>query len=69
MALTSEQKQELFAVLGRTGGHREVMKKAREIPAEYQAMLNQTRDAHMLLARFGGPSFGGLKNVNNTTNK
>lgn len=32
---------------------------------EAQAMLNQTRDAHMLLARFGGPSFGGLKNVNN----
>lgn len=30
-----------------------------------QASLNQTRDAHMLLARFGGPSFGGLKNVNN----
>lgn len=30
-----------------------------------QALLNQTRDAHMLLARFGGPSFGGLRNVNN----
>jgi len=30
-----------------------------------QALLNQTRDAHMLLARFGGPSFGGLKNVDN----
>ena len=26
-------------------------------------LLKQTRDAHMLLARFGGPSFGGLKNV------
>lgn len=30
-----------------------------------QALMNQTRDAHMLLARFGGPSFGGLRNVNN----
>ena len=30
-----------------------------------QSMLNQTRDAHMLLARFGGPAFGGLVNVNN----
>ena len=30
-----------------------------------QALLNQTVDAHRLLARFGGPSFGGLKNVNN----
>lgn len=29
------------------------------------ALMNQTKDAHMLLARFGGPSFGGLKNVNN----
>ena len=30
-----------------------------------QAQMNRTRDAHMLLARFGGPSFGGLRNVNN----
>ena len=30
-----------------------------------QALMNQTRDAHMLLARFGGPSFGGLVNVTN----
>ena len=30
-----------------------------------QALLNQTRDAHMLLARFGGPAFGGLMNINN----
>ena len=30
-----------------------------------QALLNQTTDAHMLMARFGAPSFGGLKNVNN----
>lgn len=30
-----------------------------------RALMNQTRDAHMLLARFGGPSFGGLTNVNN----
>ena len=30
-----------------------------------QALLNQTKDAHMLLARFGGPAFGGLVNVIN----
>lgn len=30
-----------------------------------QVLVNQTRDAFDLLARFGGPSFGGLKNVNN----
>ncbi len=43
---------------------------ARELKPEtslplVQAMLNQTKDAHMLLARFGGPAFGGLVNVNN----
>lgn len=34
-----------------------------------RAFLNQTVDAHMLLARFGGPSFGGLKNVNNALSR
>ena len=34
-----------------------------------RALLNQTVDAHMLLARFGGPSFGGLKNVNNSLSR
>lgn len=33
--------------------------------AEAQALMHQTRDAYMLLARFGGPAFGGLINVNN----
>ena len=33
--------------------------------ASAQALMNQTRDAHMFLARFGGPAFGGLINVNN----
>ena len=28
-------------------------------------LLKQTEDAFSLLARFGGPSFSGLKNVNN----
>lgn len=28
-------------------------------------LLQETLDAHMLLAKFGGPSFGGLENVNN----
>lgn len=34
-----------------------------------RAQMNQTIDAHMLLARFGGPSFGGLKNVNNALSR
>ncbi len=34
-----------------------------------QSLLNQTKDAHMLLARFGGPAFGGLKNVNNALSR
>ncbi len=32
---------------------------------EAQRLLQETTDAHMLLAKFGGPSFGGLENVNN----
>lgn len=34
-----------------------------------RALLSQTVDAHMLLARFGGPSFSGLKNVNNALSR
>lgn len=34
-----------------------------------QSLLQQTQDAHMLMARFGGPSFGGLKNVNNALSR
>lgn len=34
-----------------------------------RALLNQTVDAHMLLARFGGPSFGGLKNCSNALSR
>ncbi len=34
-----------------------------------EALINQTKDAHMLLARFGGPAFGGLKNVNNALSR
>lgn len=34
-----------------------------------RTLLKQTTDAHMLLARFGGPSFGGLKNVNNSLSR
>lgn len=32
---------------------------------EAQDLMQETLDAHMLLAKFGGPSFGGLVNVNN----
>lgn len=37
--------------------------------ASARALLSQTADAYMLLARFGGPSFGGLKNVNNALSR
>ena len=32
---------------------------------EVQELLNQTVDAHMLIARYGAPSFGGISNVAN----
>ncbi len=31
-----------------------------------QNLLNMTEDAYLMLAKYGGPSFGGLKNVNNS---
>lgn len=31
-----------------------------------QALINQTHSAYVLLARFGGPSFGAIKNVNSS---
>ena len=34
-----------------------------------EALLKQTDDAYMLMAKFGAPSFGGLKNVNNSLNR
>lgn len=55
MALTTEQKQELLAVLGRTGGHREVMLRVREIPAEYQENLNRVEREELRLAFDGMP--------------
>ncbi len=33
--------------------------------ATVKMLLGQTEDAHALMAKFGAPSFGGLKNVNN----
>lgn len=33
---------------------------------EVNILLEQTYDAHMLIGRFGSPSFGGLKNINNS---
>lgn len=33
--------------------------------SEVELLLTQTEDAFSLLARFGGPSFSGLKNINN----
>jgi len=31
-----------------------------------QNLMNMTEDAYIMLAKYGGPSFGGLKNVNNS---
>ena len=31
---------------------------------EIDAMLNETNDAHMLISRFGAPSFGGYRDIN-----
>lgn len=55
MSLTSEQKNELLAVLGRTGGHREVMKQERVIPAAYQAMLSKVERETLTLSFEGMP--------------
>ncbi|MBQ7596023.1 MAG: endonuclease MutS2 [Clostridia bacterium] len=64
---------ELDKVLGMLAEHT-AAKEAKEMALELkpepslplaQALMNQTKDAHMLLARFGGPSFAGLVNVNN----
>lgn len=37
--------------------------------AEVEMLLQQTEDAFSLLVRFGGPSFSGLKNVNNSLHR
>lgn len=37
--------------------------------AEVEMLLQQTEDAFSLLAHFGGPSFSGLKNVNNSLHR
>ena len=36
---------------------------------EAKLLLSQTEDAYSLLARFGAPSFSGLKNVNNALSR
>ena len=56
MPLTNEQKQELLAVLGRTGGHREVMKQQRLIPPEYQEKLSLVERQECRLDFEGMPS-------------
>lgn len=55
MSLTQQEKNELMAVIARTGGQREVNLKTRVIPEAYKAYQNQcVRTEHML-------SFPGLK--------
>jgi len=50
MALSQEQRQECFATLGRTGGHREVMQTRRVIPEEYEAFLDRVTQEEKTLA-------------------
>lgn len=50
MALTEEQRNELLAVLERTGGHREVMAKTRVIPEEYKAYQSRCRQVEQTVA-------------------
>ena len=52
----------------------EAKEKAREVEPETNLrtasiLLQQTADAHMLLAKFGAPSFGGLKNINHSLSR
>ena len=49
MSLTKEQRQELFDVLGRTGGHREVMLQSRAIPEDYRAKLERVERQELRL--------------------
>lgn len=39
------------------------------VQSEAQLLLSQTQDAVTLLAKFGGPSFSGLKNVNHSVSR
>ncbi|MBQ8092834.1 MAG: hypothetical protein IJ242_04580 [Clostridia bacterium] len=49
MGLTQTQKDELMAVVARTGGHRETNNKTRVIPDNYKAYLQQCiREEHTL---------------------
>ena len=49
MALTQKQKDDLMAVIARTGGHREVALKQRVVPESYQAYQEQCiREEHTL---------------------
>lgn len=56
MSLTKEQRQELFDVLGRTGGHREVMLQSRAIPEDYQTKLERVERQELRLDFEGMPS-------------
>ena len=55
MALTKAQKQELLAVIDRTGGNREVMLSTRVVPDDYRAMLNQVEREETTLSFDGIP--------------
>ena len=55
MSLSVEQKQELLDVLGRTGGHREVMLQSRVIPEEYSAWLERAQRQEYHLTFDGMP--------------
>ena len=43
--------------------------KPAEVLYDAQALINQTNAAYVLLAKFGGPSFGAAKNVNSSLSR
>ncbi len=49
MSLTVEQRQHWDEVLGRTGGHRETMKRERDIPEWYTDCLNKVEQTEQML--------------------
>lgn len=66
-ALEFDRIQDILATFTSSPDATEMARELKPVPElrDAQDLLQETLDAHMLLAKFGGPSFGGLVNVNN----
>ena len=62
------EKLAAFAAAGDTKEMALALRPAEDLE-DAEKLLQKTVDAHMLMARFGAPSFGGLKNVNNALSR